>query len=272
MNSASSLGAVALTRAAALWFVVAAIGQLIFVAYMAGFYGPTLASGDYAQWTRNKSLIDGYKPNDMFGNLGFISHIALAFVITSLGVAQLIPALRKHAPRVHRWCGRIFLVAALAAAIGGLALVWLRETQTGLGNSIAISLNGVLIIVGSILAFRAAARRDFVSHQRWAFRLWLVVNGVWFLRVGMAAFGMICMGVLNIEKPPLAAFFALWGFGSYFVPLAIYEVYWRVKAAGGPAARIAMTTALGALTVLMAGGIAGMTVGQWLPLILAPQL
>jgi hypothetical protein len=100
--------------------------------------------------------------------------------------------------------------------------------------------------------------------ELWAFAPYLIFF--------ICTFGMICMGVLNIEKPPLAAFFALWGFGSYFVPLAIYEVYWRVKAAGGPAARIAMTTALGALTVLMAGGIAGMTVGQWLPLILAPQL
>lgn len=272
MKSASAFGATALSRAAALWFIAAAIGQLIFVAYMAGFYGPSVITGDYAQWTRNASLIDGYKAGDTFGNLGFISHIGLAVVITSLGIAQLLPALRQHAPLVHRWCGRIFLLAALAAAIGGLALVWLRGTQTGVSNSIAISLNGVLIIVAAVLAFRAAVNRDFASHQRWAFRLWLVVNGVWFLRIGMAAFGMICMGVLKLEKPPFAAFFALWGFGSYLAPLAIYEIYWRVKAKGGGAARIVVTGALGLLTLLMAGGIAGMTIGQWGPLMTAAPL
>jgi hypothetical protein len=272
MSSPSDFSRVALARAAAFWFIIAAIGQAIFVAYMAGFYGPTLASGDFVQWTREKNLIDGYKPGDTVGNLGFISHIGVAFIVTSLGIAQLIPALRQRAPSVHRWCGRLFILAALAAAIGGLALVWLRGTQSSVSNSIAISLNGALIIAGAILAWRAALRRDFASHQRWAFRLWLVVNGVWFLRVGMAAFGMISIGALQLKDAPIGAFFAFWGFGSYLVPLAIYEIYWRAKTKGGPAARIAMTAALGLITLLMAGGVAGMTIGQWLPMILAPPL
>jgi len=272
MKPTSTPGAVALGRAAALWFFVAAFGQLIFVAYMAGFYGPTLASGDVVQWTRNASLIDAYKPGDALGNLGFISHIGLAFLITSLGIAQLVPALRKHAPRVHRWCGRVFVIAALLAAIGGLALVWGRGTQTGLSSAIAISLNGVLIIGFAGLAWRAARARNFVSHQRWAFRFWLVVSGVWFLRVGMAAFGMIALGVLGMKQPPIALAFDIWSFGSYLAPLAIYGVYRRVKAKGGAGVRVGMCAVLAIITLLMAGGVAGMTVGQWLPLMAASPL
>lgn len=272
MTTPSPAGAVTLARAATFWFIIAAIGQLIFVAYMAGFYGPTLASGDYAQWVRNKNLIDGYKPGDTLGNLGFISHIALAFIITSLGIAQLIPALRKRAPRAHRWCGRLFVVAAVFAAIGGLALVWLRGTQSGLSEAIGISLNAVLILAFAAVAWRAALKRDFANHQVWAFRLWLVVNGVWFLRVGMTVFGIVSFGILRLEHPPFALAFGIWSFGSYLAPLAIYELYRRVKAGGAPLARFAMSAALVVLTLVMAGGIAGMTIGQWLPLILAPPV
>jgi hypothetical protein len=272
MTSSTQSGTVMLSRAAGVWFIAAATGQMLFVGYMAGFYGPTVFTGDFAQWSRNSSLIDGYKAGDAAGNLGFISHVVVGFLVTGLGIAQLVPALRRVAPGIHRWCGRIFMVAALFAAIGGLGLVWLRGTQAGFSNSVGISLNGVAIILCAALAWRAALKRDFARHQRWAFRLWLVVNGVWFLRIGMVVFGIVSHGLLGMTEPPIAAAFALWSFGSYIVPLMIYELYWAVKARGGLRMRVAMTVSLGVLTLLMLGGIAGMAIGQWLPLALAPPL
>jgi hypothetical protein len=260
-----------LRGAAIAWFIAAALGQLMFAAYMAGFYGPTLATGDFVQWTREKNLIHGYRAGDMIGNLGFISHVALGFVVTICGLAQLIPAVRRHAPMLHRWSGRAFLVSVCLAAIGGLALVWLRGTQAGVSNAIAISLNGVLILAFAPLALRAALTRDFGAHQAWAFRLWLVANGVWFLRIGMAAYGMIGFGVLGLEDIGMRHWFAIWGFGCLLAPLLVYELYRAAQRRSGAAAW-AMAGLLCVLTILTALGSLGVTLGQWLPMIVAAPI
>lgn len=258
-----------LSVTAAIWFGVAAVGQLAFAAYIAVFYGPTAISGDYAQWARNENLIDGYKAGDGLGNGQFLAHVLVALIITLAGIAQFLPALRRAAPALHRWCGRVFLIGALIASVNGLWLVWGRGTHLTVSNSIAISLNGVLIILFAWCAWRAALRRDFAPHQAWAFRLWLAVSGVWFLRVGMAAFGIVTMAFLGMEAPPFDAFFAFWGFGSYLVPLALYELYRLARDRGGANAKSAMAAILIVLSVLMGSGIFGVILGQWAPLMLA---
>lgn len=265
------LSAQALSLAAKSWFAIAAAGQVIFFAYQALFYGPTALSGDYAQWARNDNLIDGYTAGDGLGNLGFLSHVLLGAAITALGILQLIPAVRRRFPQAHRWCGRAFLVLSIAAAIGGLALVWLRGTQTTIVAALGISLNGILILAFAAAAWRAALRRDIAAHERLAFCLWLCVSGVWFLRVGMAAFGIITFGLLRLKEPPFALAFSIWSFGSYLAPLAIYALYRAAKSGPAPV-RAAMAGLLFFLCLLTAGGVAGMTIGQWGPLILAPPV
>jgi hypothetical protein len=264
--------AVRFLRATAIaWFVAAALGQLMFCAYMAGFYGPTIATGDFVQWTREKNLIHGYRAGDMIGNVGFISHVALGFVVTICGLLQMIPLVRRRAPVLHRWSGRAFLVSVCLAAIGGLALVWLRGTQAGLSNALAISLNGVLILLFAPLALRAALQRNFAAHQAWAFRLWLVASGVWFLRIGMAAYAMIGFGALGLKDIAMGAWFAIWGFGCLLAPLALYELYRAAQVRAGAAAWT-MGGLMIVLTLLTALGSLGVTIGQWLPMILAPPL
>lgn len=40
------------------------------------------------------------------------------------------------------------------------------------------------------LAWRSALARDFAIHRRHALRAWLLVNGVWFLRIGIMLAGL----------------------------------------------------------------------------------
>lgn len=265
----TSVSARALSISAAAWFCVAALGQLAFVAYMALFYGPTMLDGEFIKWTQNKNLITGYQVDDTFGNLGFILHIAASLVLTLTGVAQLLPALRARAPAVHRWSGRIFLVTAVFASVVGFWLVWARSTQSDLFNSLAISLNGVLIIVFAGLALRAGLQRRIEVHQAWAMRLWLVANGVWFLRVGMAVSGAILVGALGQPRDVMGAVFAIWGVGSFLAPLAIYEAYRFAKRAQSAGLQWMMTAILGLCVLLTAGGAAIMTLAVWVPLMRA---
>jgi hypothetical protein len=124
------------------------------------------------------------------------------------------------------------MLAALAAAIGGAVLTWLRHTaESSLVNDIGITGNALAILLCAFFAWRAGMERKFTIHQVWATRLFLVVSGVWFLRVGMVAWGLIG------QVWGIAAFFDVWVFSAYLVPLAVYELYRHAKQAGHAAER-----------------------------------
>lgn len=256
----ATFGTAALRAAALLWFAVAVIGQWAFVYYLAAFYGPTL-SGNFAAWDRNEMLIDGHIAGDAAGNLFFLAHVSMAAVLTFGGALQLVPQIRSRAIAFHRWNGRLFMLAALAGAFGGLYLVWVRGTSDGLLGSISITFNAALIIAFAWLAWRAVRHKDIAAHQSWAMRTYLVTNGVWFLRVGMMAWMMTTQGAA------METFFAVWGFGCYLLPLAVYEAYRHAKRSGGAFGRLAAAGGLFGLTALMAAGIVGAFLFMWQPLL-----
>ncbi len=95
--SATPAASRSLPIAAGFWFAATAFGQIAFLAYIVGFYGPTLVSGDFALWARNENLGHGYVPGNGLGNLLFAVHVGLAAVLTLGGLLQLLPALRRRA-------------------------------------------------------------------------------------------------------------------------------------------------------------------------------
>ncbi len=257
----------ALRAAAASWFITAVAGQWLFVYYIVGFYGLTLASGDFEAWDRNKNLTDGYIPGDAAGNAFFLAHVLMAAVLTFGGTLQLVPQLRERVIAVHRWNGRIFLVTAIAATSAGLYLQWVRGTalhgkDTGIVEALGTTLDGVLVLAFAGLAWRAVRAKNIDAHQRWATRLFLVVNGVWFLRVGFRAWMVLTAGAFGGQP-----FFSFWSFGAYLVPLAVYEMYRRTKT-GPVLAQYAMAAALVALAIITGVGEAAAFFHNWLPLLL----
>eukprot|EP01036_Dinobryon_divergens_P000246 gene246-296_t len=169
----------ALTTAARFWWLAAALGQAMFLIYIVAVYVPATLTGDFARWP---DMIKGYIPGDTVGNLAVGAHMLMAAVVTFGGTLQLAPQIRARAPAIHRWIGRIFLFAAIGAALGGIWMIWVREATLGTANSYGTTGNALLILAFAGLAWRAALQRDFVSHRRWAMRTFIVANGVWFLR------------------------------------------------------------------------------------------
>src|ERR1700751_3646407 len=94
-------GATALRWAAVLWFAVAFVGQAAFIGFILVFYGVRTATGNFAGWN-DKPLITGYVKGDDVGNIVFAAHVLLASVVTLGGLMQMIPALRRRWPRLHR--------------------------------------------------------------------------------------------------------------------------------------------------------------------------
>jgi hypothetical protein len=256
----------ALTAVARAWFTVMALGQATFLYYIVVFYGPATLSGHFEGWKRNANLIVGYRPGDTVGNLSFGVHVMLAAVVTFAGILQLVPQIRSRAPAVHRWIGRIFLGSAMAAALAGLYGVWMRGGAVDQANGVAITINAVLILAFGAQAWRTVLKRDFANHRRWAIRAFLVVNGVFFLRIGVVAYALIAK-LVGPAIPGPEKFFDVWAFGSYLVPLAALELYLRAQSAAAPRVRLATAGGLAALTALMSVGAVGVWFAFYAPVL-----
>jgi uncharacterized membrane protein len=259
------LSAIGLLRLSARgWFVVAALGQLMFAVYIGALYGRSALTGNLSAW--NAVMPRGYTAGDTAGNAAIMAHIALAFLITAAGMLQLIPALRQRVPRLHRWTGRMYILSAFVASLSGLYLIWVRGTVGDTLQHLGTSTNAVVIICCAVLAWRSARAREFGQHRVWALRLFLVSNGVWFFRVGLLLWLLIWQRPVGFDgKAFVGPFLSALTFAQFLVPMLVLELYLRAEAKGSDGARYAVSALIALLTCGTAAGIFGATMALWLP-------
>ncbi len=253
-----------LSLAAQFWFLVAVTGQLIFVYYIAAFYGGAAIAGDFAAW--NKVLPRGYVAGETMGNVVLGSHLFLALIITICGPLQLIPQVRARAPIFHRWNGRIYLTMAVLAGLGGLITGLTRGSVGSTVQHIGIGVNALLIVLCAYMTLRYALARQFAIQRRWALRLFLVVSGVWFFRVGLMFWIIANQGPVGFDPNTFEGpFLNFLSFAQYLIPLAVLQLYFYAKDRVGTTGKYVITATLVALTLAMGVGIFGATMFLWLP-------
>jgi hypothetical protein len=263
-HRSTSSAQTALKVTAQFWFVVAFVGQLLFAYYVLAYYGGAAVEGNWAKW--NGVFKHGYVAGDAMGNIAVGVHLFLAFVVTVCGPLQLIPQIRTYAPVFHRWNGRIYLTTAVVTSVAGLFMFFNRDMVGGTIQHVGIALNAVLVIIFAAMALRYALARDFVTHRRWALRLFLVVSGVWFFRISLMLWIVLNKGPAGFDpvtfQGPFLYFLA---FANYLLPLAVLEIYFYAKDKGNAPQRAAMAIGLFVLTIAMAAGILFATKLMWLP-------
>lgn len=206
------------------WFIVATIGQWLFAFYVAFSYSLKYTKSGLSG-LGIKNMDGGYVSGDTIGNIFFILHLVLAVIIIIGGPLQFFPKLRSRLPSFHRWTGRLYIPSVMAAALSGFYLTWARN---GVGDTIqhlGISLDAILIIIFSVFAFKYARDRKFKEHRRFATRLFLVVNGVWFFRIGLMLWVYLTDGIGINWKTFSGPFLSIWAFADYLLPLLVYELY-----------------------------------------------
>ena len=262
-----SLASKLLKASAGLWFLTTVTGQWIFMLYVAIAYGRPAISGDIE--SVNNVSPSSYIPGDTLGNIALAAHLILAVIIMFGGPLQLVPQVRKYAPKFHHWNGRIYILTVIVTSLAGLYMVWTRGTVGGMAQHLGVSLNAVLIIVFAILAVRHAIARRLNTHRRWALRLFIVVSGVWFYRVGLMFWLTVHGGPVGFNpktfEGPFISFIA---FANYLLPLAILEIYLQVRDRKGTASTFVMAGGLLIVTLAMGAGIFAAAMGMWLPRIL----
>lgn len=93
-----------------------------------------------------------------------VGHVMFAAVAMVMAVVQIWPGLRARRPALHRRCGRVYVAAAIPAALCGLVV----GAATPFGPLLAVS-NVVLALVWlwfTTTGFLAARQRRFAEHRR----------------------------------------------------------------------------------------------------------
>ncbi|MBV8748867.1 MAG: DUF2306 domain-containing protein [Candidatus Eremiobacteraeota bacterium] len=285
----------ALDAAARTWFVVTALGQLLFAVYILAHYGGSAALGHAGRI--NATLIHGIGKGDMVSDVAIVVHIVLAFVITAGGPLQLVlaaaivpggpfrlaPRTRARVMWLHRVNGRVYVVTAIVISIGALYLTWTQKPylfHAGPAASaaavIASTLNGIGIIVCAVLTMRYAVAGKIDAHRRWALRTFLLVSGVWFMRItygfwtivtGHVPFGGGAPGTTGSLDGP---FDMLVDYSRLIVPLLVLELYFRAQRDVDPQAKWTTARVLAGATLVVAIGIVGTAKLMWLPQMLRP--
>lgn len=264
MSSSSTLPARLLRWSGVGWFCVAAVGQLAFIGFILAFYGVRTVTGRFADWN-DKPLIKGYVGGDDLGNVVFAAHVLLAAVLTLAGLMQLIPGLRRTRPRLHRWTGRLFLFLAAVGALSGVWLTVVRETYLSPISGAAILLDAVLILIFGGMALTRALQRRFEAHRVWAMRTFMVVSGVWFLRVGLMGWVLVNRGPVGMNDTMSGPADIVMAFGSYLIPLALLELYLAATRSRHAAPKLLAALLVGAAALFTAVGVFGTVALMWGP-------
>lgn len=228
------------------------VSSAIFGAYILAFFGGAIPAGTLEEW--NQSLPNLYAASAPAASAGIGAHFFAGAVLLLLGPIQLVGEIRAKAPAVHRWIGRVYAFAALAAGVGGLVFILVRGTVGGWMMSVAFATYGALMVVAAVQTVRHAMARRIEAHRGWAIRLFALAIGSWLYRICYGLF----FAIMGADDPGHTDAFSGWfdyvmDWAFFVPPLIVAELF--IRARQGNASTAARVGAAAAMT-LSAGLIA----------------
>ena len=114
----------------------------------------------------------GPLPEEIVTNLFAFPWLTLHAVAAStallLAPLQFLARLRSRFPHIHRFIGRLYVMACLAGGVTGLPLAW--GTTAGPVAGFGFGLLAMFWLVTTITAWRFAVARRFAEHRAWMIR------------------------------------------------------------------------------------------------------
>lgn len=203
------------------------VSSCLFGLYILAFYAGAAASGAMESW--NGVLPGLYDPQTRAANAGIGVHFAAGGVILVLGFVQLIAAIRRKFPAVHRWLGRVYVVAALLAGVGGLTFILVKGTIGGAWMNVGFGLYGVLMIWAAVQTMRLARAGEMERHRAWSLRLFALAIGSWLYRMDYG-FWILFTGGAGHDENFRGWFDVLMMFFFYLPNLLVAEAFIRGRA------------------------------------------
>lgn len=130
----------------------------------------------------------GPVPPLIFDNLfkapWLVVHVAGAATALLVSPLQLMPAIRRGRPALHRWLGRIYVVGCTVGGIAGLPLAW--GSAAGPIASAGFGSLALGWLATTLVGWRAGAQRRLVEHRSWMVRSFSLTYAAVTLRLYLA--------------------------------------------------------------------------------------
>jgi uncharacterized membrane protein len=110
-------------------------------------------------------------------------HVLGGGIALTIGALQFNTSLRARKPALHRWLGRVYLIAVLIGGIGGLVLGPFADG--GLVGRCGFTMLAVLWLISGTAAYRAIRRGDVSHHRQWMMRNFALTFAAVTLRIYM---------------------------------------------------------------------------------------
>lgn len=163
-------------------------------------------------------------------------HIVGGSVALIGGALQFWRGLRERMPRVHRWTGRVYLIAVGVGGVAGLVIA--PSSPAGYVGFFGFGALAVLWLITGWRAYRAIRRRDIPSHQAWMIRNYALTYAAVTLRVWLP---LLLLAPLLLGQPwefdsAFANAYAAVPFLSWLPNLVFAE--WLIRRRGLPSYRL----------------------------------
>ena len=239
---------------------------LIFGVYILFFYIVDTFDGVFENW--NLILPNLYQDGEPVATASIGLHFAMGGIILILGSIQLVERVRVNYPVVHHWLGRIYVVASLLTAVGGLLFIAITGTVGGTVMDIGFGLYGILTFWAAIETYRHARAKRFDIHQAWSWRLYALAIGSWLYRMDYGFWFILADGVGT--TPDFRGIFdQIMAFWFYVPNLIVVEILIRAKGRqSSPQFKVGAGVILLLATVFLLIGTYFFTKELWGPVIL----
>lgn len=222
----SSPSPVPLRLSARLLVLASWISGAIFAAYIIGFFGGVALGGSGERW--NESLPDLYDGRAWLSTGAIGTHFIAGGILLLLGPIQLFAGVRTTFPAIHRWLGRLYVLSAGLAGLGGLGFILGRGTVGGPLMDVGFGTYGALMVLCATLAFTHAWAGRYEQHRAWAIRLFALTVGSWLYRMEYGVW-QVLMGGAGVERGFAGWFDAIMMFFFYVPNLIVAEMFIRAR-------------------------------------------
>jgi uncharacterized membrane protein len=134
-----------------------------------------------------------------------------------LGPWQFLSRVRARWPRVHVWTGRVYLLAVLSGALGGLYFA--PTSVGGKPGVIGFGILAVFWLYTGTQAYLSIRRREVVAHRRWMIRNYALTFAAVTLRLEL---GLLQLGGLNFDVA-----FPIVAWSSWVLNWLVAEIWLR---------------------------------------------
>lgn len=152
-------------------------------------------------------------------------HIVPGGLALLIGPTQLLREIRNKSLAAHRWLGKLYLLCIATSATCALSLTFFTTNLVGKMYTVSIWFMLLAWVSCTSIAYWTILRRNFVEHEQWMMRSYLVTFAFIIQNYILKIPGLLALGSFAEVSPNIFWF-------SWSLPLLGYQVYLTITKTG----------------------------------------